>query len=169
MPRSKEPRDSLEQIVAEAIERERIINKQHPERNGYGMIQGEANDLIHRIEHLEINQLRAQGAKVKSRVDRIRLIGSDRLYTKSPEDIAIENIDREEIRKAEEEALKRLSKRSKEIYFLREIGLPQSKIGELMSINKSTVCRDLKKTDTLLKDTLHSIYNSNKENYVFNI
>lgn len=38
MPRSKKPKDTLEQVVADAIEREQIINKQHPERNGYGMI-----------------------------------------------------------------------------------------------------------------------------------
>lgn len=45
--------DALEQIVAEAIEREKRINKEHPERHGYGMIQGEADDLIQRIRCLE--------------------------------------------------------------------------------------------------------------------
>lgn len=38
MPRPKRPKDTLEQIVADAIERERIINEQHPERHGYGMV-----------------------------------------------------------------------------------------------------------------------------------
>lgn len=45
--------DSLEAIVAEAIEREKRINAEHPERKGYGMIEGEADDLIARIRGLE--------------------------------------------------------------------------------------------------------------------
>ena len=161
------PADTLEKIVADAIERERIINEQHPERHGYGMIQGEANDLIHRIEHLEINQLRAQGVKVKNRTDKIRLIGKDMLYSRSPEEIAIDNIDKEEIAKAEAEVIKRLSKRCRNVYFLREIGMSQSEIGEMVGVNKSTVCRDLKKANTLLKDTLEFVYKENKDNYVF--
>ena len=38
MPKYHKEPDILEKIVADAIERERIINEQHPERHGYGMI-----------------------------------------------------------------------------------------------------------------------------------
>ena len=36
--RRKQNPDTLEAIVTEAIEREKRINKEHPERKGYGMV-----------------------------------------------------------------------------------------------------------------------------------
>ena len=152
MPRLKKPKDTLEQIVADAIERERIINEQHPERNGYGMIQGEANDLIHRIEHIEHNQLRAQGVKIKNRLDRIRVIGSDKLYTHSPEDVVIEKMDREQINRAEEKVLNRISPKSREIYFLREKGLLHREIAKILKSERSTITKSL----TNIKKELYS-------------
>ena len=61
----KKEKDTLEKIVLEAIEREKQINIDHPERHGYGMIEGEANDLIRRIEVLEYKLLRSQKEKIK--------------------------------------------------------------------------------------------------------
>lgn len=52
-------KDTLEKIVEEAIKREKEINTLHPERKGYGMVQGEADDLIRRIEILEYKLERA--------------------------------------------------------------------------------------------------------------
>ena len=153
----KKPRDTLEQIVEEAIERERLINEQHPERHGYGMIEGEANDLIHRIEHLEWNQLRAQQVKVKNRKDRIRVIGKDMAYSRSPEDIVVEKIDREEIRNAELNALKRMSKEDREIYDLREKGLLQREIAELKNVHRSTITKKLGNINEELKKEFEQI------------
>lgn len=167
MPKqSKSSPDTLEQIVEEAIEREKEINLQHPERHGYGMIEGEANDLIRRIERLEFNQLRAQGAKVKHREDRIRVIGSDKLYTHSPEDIVINNLDREQIANAEKKVLDKLSKRSLDFYLLKERGLKFTDIGKLYKIHRSTVSRSVKKTIETIKEGLEHI-KSGGENYIF--
>ena len=38
MPRYHKEPDTLEKIVADAIEREKQINEEHPERKGYGMV-----------------------------------------------------------------------------------------------------------------------------------
>ena len=165
MPRPKKPKDTLEQIVADAIERERIINEQHPERHGYGMIEGEANDLIHRIEHLEHNQLRAQVAKVKNRTDRVRVIGSNRLYTHSPEDIVIEKIYREKIQEAENNVLKRLSIKDREIYFLRDIGLYHKDIAKITNLCRSSITKKLIYTNKELRKELYQVlkYNLNEQ------
>ena len=155
----KKPKDSLEQIVADAIERERIINEQHPERNGYGMIQGEADDLIHRIEHLEHNQLRAQTVKVRNRTDRVRVIGSNRLYTHSPEEIVIEKIYKERIQEAENNVLKRLSDKDREIYFLRDIGLYHKDIAKITNLCRSSITKKLIHANKELRKELLSILN----------
>lgn len=144
--------------MADAIEREQIINRQHPERNGYGMIQGEANDLIHRIEHLEHNQLRAQGVKIRNRMDRIRVIGSDKLYTHSPEDIVIEKMDREQINIAEERALNKVSKKCRDIYYLREMGLLHREIADILKSERSTITKNLSNIKKELKLELKPFY-----------
>lgn len=162
----KKPSDTLEQIIEDAIEREKEINKQHPERHGYGMIEGEANDLIRRIEHLEWNQLRAQTAKVRHREDRIRVIGSDKLYTHSPEDIVIEKLDREQVSRAEDDVLKRLSKRSVGFYLLKESGLKYTDIGKMYNLHRSTVSRDIKRTIEMIRKELEPIKYGG-ENHVF--
>lgn len=161
MPRPKKPKDTLEQIVADAIERERIINEQHPERHGYGMIQGEADDLIHRIEHLEHNQLRAQIVKVRNRMDRVRVIGSNRLYTHSPEDIVIEKIYREKIQEAENSVLKRLSEKDREIYFLRDIGLYHKDIAKMTNLCRSSITKKLINTNKELRKELYPVLKYN--------
>ena len=154
MKQGKQPADTLEEVIADAIERERIINEQHPERHGYGMIQGEADDLIWRIEKLEKNQLKAQTAKVKHREDKIRMIGSDQLYTHSPEEIVINKIERERVNNAEKNVLESLSQRSRNFYYLREQGLLHREIAEICHVSRRTVGMDLQKTIHKLKEGL---------------
>lgn len=154
MRQGKQPADTLEEVIAEAIERERIINEQHPERHGYGMINGEADDLIWRIEKLERNQLKAQVAKVKHREDKIRVIGADKLYTHSPEEIVINKIEREKISNKEGEILNSLSKRSQSFYYLREQGLLHKEIARIFNVSRRTVGMDLQKTRNKLKEGL---------------
>lgn len=122
------------------------------------MIQGEANDLIHRIEHLEHNQLRAQAAKVKHREDKIRVIGSDKLYTHSPEDIVIERLERKRISNAEKKVLNNIPIRSQRFYFLRDIGLNYTDIAKVFDLHRTTVSRELKKVNDNLKKEFKEIF-----------
>jgi hypothetical protein len=57
------------------------------------------------------------------------VIGSNKLYTHSPEDIVIEKIDREQISRAEERVLNRISERSRRAYFLKHDGNSYQNIG----------------------------------------
>ena len=130
------------------------------------MIEGEAKDLIHRIEHLEHNQLRAQAVKVRNRLDKIRVIGSDRLYTRSPEDIVIDELDKQEIRDAEERVLKRISNKSKEIYLLRDDGLYHKDIASILNAERSTITKNLLSTKAKLRKEFEVIKNGG-DNYLF--
>ena len=121
------------------------------------MIQGEADDLIHRIEHLEHNQLRAQGVKIKRREDRVRVIGSDMLYTHSPEEIVINKIDKERVRRAEDSVLKRLSPRHQNIYMLKEQGYLHREIADELNLERSTVTKNLLYTKRKLQEAFRSI------------
>ena len=53
------------------------------------MINGEADDLIRRIEALEYKLLRSQKERIKLREEKIRVIGRDKLYTMSPENYIV--------------------------------------------------------------------------------
>lgn len=147
----KKEKDTLEKIVLEAIEREKQINIDHPERHGYGMIEGEANDLIRRIEVLEYKLLRSQKEKIKLREDKIRVIGRDKLYTMSPEDYLIIKEMHKPIINAEERAYKRLPDRTKQIYLLKEQGLTQEEIAKRFNIHRSTVSREIKRAVNAFK------------------
>lgn len=137
----KKDSDSLEAIVAEAIEREKKINEEHPERKGYGMVQGEADDLIARIRKLERKEDLAQRVKGNRITQRIRIINSDRLYCKSPEDVALDNIYRAKINRAEKKVLDSLSQRSREIYDMKETGASFTDISKIVDRHVSNVSR----------------------------
>lgn len=98
-------------------------------------------------------------------MDRIRVIGSDRLYTHSPEDIVIENMDREEISRAEEKVLNKISKRKRDAYYLKQDGSSYQDIGDILGIDKSTACRDVHKVKNDLKSAFEEI-NNGGENYI---
>lgn len=147
----KKEKDTLEKIVLEAIEREKQINIDHPERHGYGMIEGEANDLIRRIEFLEYKLLRSQKEKIKLREDKIRVIGRDKLYTMSPEDYLIIKETHKPIINAEERVYKRLPDRTRQIYLLKEQGLTQEEIAKRFNIHRSTVSREIKRAVNAFK------------------
>ena len=147
----KKEKDTLEKIVLEAIEREKQINIDHPERHGYGMIEGEANDLIRRIEVLEYKLLRSQKEKIKLREDKIRVIGRDKLYTMSPEEYLIIKEMHKPIINAEERVYKRLPDRTRQIYLLKEQGLTQEEIAKRFNIHRSTVSREIKRAVNAFK------------------
>lgn len=86
------------------------------------MIQGEANDLIRRIENLEIKQLHAQREKIRNREQRIRLIGRDKLYSQSPEDIVIEKEERIPLQRAINTTIDKFTERRDNAFSLYEQG-----------------------------------------------
>lgn len=146
--------DTLEAIVQEAIEREKRINAEHPERNGYGMIQGEADDLIQRIRVLEYKQELAQRTKGGRITQRIRLTNSDAVYSRSPEAVAIHNIYKQKVNKAERKFFDDLSARSKEIYNRREQGEKFTDIGKVVGLHISNVSRNYYKSLAQLREEL---------------
>ena len=146
--------DTLEAIVQEAIEREKRINKEHPERHGYGMIQGEADDLIKRIRLLEGREELAQRTKGGRINQRIRLTNSDRVYSRSPEEVAIHNLYKQKVNKAERKFFDDLSARSKEIYNRREQGDKFTDIGKVVGLHISNVSRNYYKSLSELREEL---------------
>lgn len=148
-------KDTLEKIVEDAIAREQQINQEHPERHGYGMIEGEANDLIERIEILEFKLLQAQREKARTRKEKIRLIGRDKLYSISPEDYVIYKEEHTPIIEAEKKAFSSLPKRTQQIYALKEQGLTQEEIANRFGVHRSTISRELKRAVQSLKQELN--------------
>lgn len=155
--------DTFEQIVAEAIEREKRINKEHPERHGYGMIEGEADDLIRRLEAVAKKEELAQRVKCDRLVQRIKIANNDYLYSHSPEEIAIRNIYRDKVNRAEKKVMDELSARSREIYGLRDIGEKLKDIGAIYGIHVSNVSRDYYKSIDKLREELYKILGQERE------
>ena len=154
MPKYHKDPDTLEKIVADAIEREKRINKEHPERHGYGMIEGEANDLIRRIENLEIKQEHAQKEKVRNREKRIRMIGRDKLYSRSPEDIVCEEEERKPLKNSIEETLDKFTDRRSNAYSLHEQGYKNVEIADIMGVSRFVVGREIKGAEEELRNKL---------------
>lgn len=146
-------KDTLEKIVEEAIAREQGLNAQHPERHGYGMIEGEADDLIKRIELLEFKLERAQKEKARTRKEKIRLIGRDKLYTKSPEDIIVEDIMRSKFNAFEESTRDKMSNRTRQVYDLNDIGKKQIDIAKELGVSQPTVHRELNTAKKIIEDS----------------
>ena len=144
--------DTLEEIVQEAIEREKRINAEHPERHGYGMVKGEADDLIKRLHKLAVKEELAQRGKVIRRNQRVRMCNNDQLYSRSPEDIALRNIYREKINRAEKRVMDNLNIRSKQIFELRDQGEKLTDISKIIGLHISNVSRDYSKTIEKLKE-----------------
>ena len=159
----KKNSDTLEIIVAEAIEREKRINKEHPERNGYGMMEGEADDLIARLRGLERRQELAQTVKGERINQRIRICNSDKLYTLSPEVIAINNIYKERVNRAESKVLQDLSERSRRIYDMKQHGNRFTEISKIVNIHISNVSRDYHKSIDKLKEEFKRVLKGERE------
>lgn len=155
--------DTFEQIIAEAIEREKRINKEHPERHGYGMVDGEADDLIRRLEAVAKKEELAQRVKSDRLVQRIKIVNNDYLYSHSPEEIALRNIYRDKVNRAEKKVMDELSARSREIYGLRDIGEKLKDIGAIYGIHVSNVSRDYYKSVDKLREELYKILGQERE------
>ena len=155
--------DTLEAIVEEAIAREKRINQEHPEREGYGMVQGEADDLIRRIRALEYREELAQQVKGERIKQRVRIVNNNKLYSRSPADIAINNIYKERINRAEKKILDGLSERSRTIYDMKEHGSSFTEIGKIINLHVSNVSRDYHKSVDQLKEELAKVLGKERQ------
>lgn len=79
------------------------------------------------------------------------------LYTHSPEEIVINKIDKERVRRAEDSVLKRLSPRHQNIYMLKEQGYLHREIADELNLERSTVTKNLLYTKRKLQEAFRSI------------
>lgn len=128
------------------------------------MIQGEADDLIERIEKLERSLIRAQRVKITRRAQKIRLTGNDKIFHISPEDMVLHKMDKKKINNAEAKVLREATPRSRDIYYMREDGFKLKDISEKCQIHWSNVSRDFGKTRNKLKEEFMKIMENDKEN-----
>ena len=117
------------------------------------MMQGEADDFIRRIEALEYKLERAQKEKARTRKEKIRLIGKDMLYTRSPEDVVIDSLMHSKFDNFEEKARNSLPERTKQVYDLNELGLRQVEVARQLGISQPTVHREIQRAKEILKDS----------------
>lgn len=147
---SRDECDSLERIVEDAKKEEARINAEHPERHGYGFIEGEADKFLRRLKRLERLEERAQQAKVDSRVGRIKIMGRDKFYSHSPESVLISK----ESSRLNAEGIRRLhsmSATNQEIYNLWVDGyFTQREIGDMFGISQPSVSRIITNTNKIL-------------------
>lgn len=157
--------DTLEMIIADAIEREKRINAEHPERHGYGMIQGEADDLLERMKALEVREELAQREKGNRVKQRIRIANNDRVYSRPPEIVALDNIYKERVNKTEANVVNKLTQRNKEIYDMRDIGNRFTAIGKVVGLHVSNVSRNHKKIMEEMKKQLLKVLSEGSDTY----
>ena len=74
------------------------------------------------------------------------------LYTRSPEDVVIDNMMRSEFDTFEEQVRDSFGERTKQVYDLDDIGLKQKEIAEQLGISQPTVHREIKKAKNKLRD-----------------
>lgn len=123
------------------------------------MIDGEADDLIYRIRRLENRENLNQQVKGDRLTERIKIVNCDKLYSRSPEDIAIENIYKENVNKAENKFFRELSERNKKIYDMKDQGNKFVDIGKTIGLHVSNVSRNYYKDIDKLRNELNKILN----------
>ncbi len=117
------------------------------------MTREEADEFIRRIETLEYKLERAQKEKVRTRKEKIRMIGRDKLYTRSPEDIVIEQMSKRKFNALEDSIRNSMSERTKQVYDLNELGVKQVDIARQLGISQPTVHREIKSAKNAIKDS----------------
>ena len=74
------------------------------------------------------------------------------LYTRSPEDVVIDDMMQSEFDDFEEQVRDSLPERTKQVYDLDDIGLKQKEIAEQLGISQPTVHREIMRAKNKLKD-----------------
>lgn len=116
------------------------------------MMEGEADEFIRRIRALEYREDLAQRVKNDRITQRIRIVNSDHVYSRSPESVALQNIYKQKVNKAEKKIIDGLNDKSRTIYDMKENGARFTEISKIIGIHISNVSRNYYKTTTKLKD-----------------
>ena len=95
-----------------------------------------------------------KGDRIKQRV---KIVNNNQLYSRSPADIAISNIYREKINRAEKKIIDGLSDRSRAIYDMKESGASFTDIGKIINLHVSNVSRDYHKSIKQLKEEFKKV------------
>ena len=98
--------------------------------------------------------LHSQKEKIRNREQRIRLIGRDRLYTHSPEDLLIEKEEQRPMRESIQSTLDKFTERREKIFSLHEQGYKHVEIAKMMGISRFIVGREVKIAEEELKKRL---------------
>lgn len=143
MPKKKKKKSiTLEQIVHKAQKKEASINRTHPERCGYGMTEEEAKPFIGMLYHLAYQEDHAQRERNIDRCQRVQMIGRDKLYSLSPEQILLRREQMQIIVDRLTAIRKDLTEDEKEVYdeyYLDK--LSQAEIAENMKTSQPQISR----------------------------
>ena len=96
----------------------------------------------------------AQKEKIKNREKRIRLIGRDKLYSRSPEEIVIDEEERRPLRNTIDSVIDSFTQRQERAFSLYEQGLKKVDIAKEMGTSRYVVTREIKEAEQELKRRL---------------
>jgi len=85
----KPPPPKLEDIVNLSTEAEREISLAYPERHGYGMTEEEGKPFVKQMIALACREDHAQHEKMIDRCERVQVIGRDKMFSMSPEQVLL--------------------------------------------------------------------------------
>jgi RNA polymerase sigma factor (sigma-70 family) len=147
--------ETLQKIVEEAKQAEALCNQEHPERHGYGFVNGEAKEFLQRIEWLERAEEKAQQAKVSRRVGKIGVMSNDKLYSRSPEEVYLAKEHKEELKQKIRNAKRHVPLRGRKIldsYYGENY--TQVELADKFNIDQSTVSRIVKEQTPVVREAL---------------
>lgn len=127
------------------------------------MMGHEADDLIYRIRKLEYKEDMAQQVKSDRIKRRVRIVNNDKLYARSPEDVALNNIYRQRVNRAEKKVVDGLSERSRQIYDMKDKGMKLTDVGKIINLHVSNVSRDYHKSINKLKEEFIKVIGKERE------
>ena len=106
------------------------------------------------MENLEIKLEHSQKEKIKNREKRIRVIGRDKMYTHSPEEIIIEEEEKNRLHKSIQSTIDKFTTRRDKIFALHEQGYKNVEIAKMLGISRHIVGREVNKAEDELRNKL---------------
>lgn len=142
---------TLEEVVTLSQKDTDFINGIYPKRHGYGLLQEEAKPLLFELARLAYKEDHAQREKIIDRCQRVQVIGRDKLYSLSPEQVLLRKEQMQLIVDRLTEIRKDLSDEEKEIYdeyYLDK--LSQKEIAQNLNSSQPQISRVISKINTAL-------------------
>lgn len=150
VPKKKKP-PTLEQIIDKTQKANDKVNKKHPERNGYGLLQEEGEEYIKMMTALARREDHAHREKTVNRVERVCVLSQDKLYTHSPEEILLAKERDKALRRTIERVRDSMSERDKQVYDGYVLDrLSQQEIADKLEISQSSVSRILANAEQIM-------------------